>query len=64
MTKVGIKGTRAMITRMKEINDSSGRVRTLVKLFFVNLDVVKEGKEALADKKDALVDKIKKTGKK
>ncbi len=64
MTKVGIKGTRAMITRMKEINDSSGRVRTLVKLFFVNLDVVKEGKEALADKKDALVDKIIKTGKK
>ena len=64
MTKVGIKGTRAMITRMKEINDSSGRIRILVKLFFVNLDVVKEGKEALADKKDALVDKIKKTGKK
>ena len=64
MTKVGIKGTRAMITRMKEINDSSGRIRILVKLFFINLDVVKEGKEALADKKDALVDKIKKTGKK
>ena len=64
MTRVGIKGTKAMITRMREINDSGGKVRTLVKLFFVNLDVVKEGKEVLADKKDALVDKIKKTGKK
>ena len=64
MTRVGIRGTKAMITRMREINDSGNRVRTLVKLFFVNLDVVKEGKEALADKKDALVDKIKKNGNK
>ena len=60
MTKIGIRGTKAMITRMRQINDSGDKVRTLVKLFFVNLDVVKEGKEALADKKDALVDKIKK----
>ena len=64
MTKVGIRGTKAMITRLREINDSGGKVKTLVKLFFVNLDVIGEGKEALADKKDALVDKIKKTGKK
>ena len=64
MTKVGIRGTKAMITRLREINDSGGKIKTLVKLFFVNLDVVREGKEALADKKDALVDKIKKTGKK
>lgn len=64
MTKIGIRGTKAMITRMREINDSGDKVRTLVKLFFINLDVVKEGKEALADKKDALVDKIKKNGNK
>ena len=64
MTKVGIRGTKAMITRLREINDSGGKIKTLVKLFFVNLDVIGEGKEALADKKDALVDKIKKTGKK
>ena len=47
MTKIGIRGTKAMITRMRQINDSGDKVRTLVKLFFVNLDVVKEGKEAL-----------------
>ena len=57
MTKIGIKGTKAMITRMRQINDSGDKVRTLVKLFFVNLDVVKEGK-------DALVANIKKNGKK
>ena len=64
MTKMGLKRAKALITRMREINDSGGKVRTLVKLFFVNLDVVKEGREALADKKDALVDIIKKNGNK
>ena len=64
MTKMGIRRAKALITRMREINDSGDKVRTLVKLFFVNLDVVKEGKEALADKKDALVDIIKKNGNK
>lgn len=58
MTKVGVKGTRCMIERMKQIrNDSGAKVRTLVKMFFININVLKdnvvkerieEGKERLA----------------
>ena len=43
LTKVGVKGTRAMIGRMKEIkNDSGEKVRTLMKMFFVNINVLKD----------------------
>lgn len=43
LTKVGVKGTRAMIGRMHEIrNDSGAKVRTLMKLFFVNINVLKD----------------------
>ncbi len=44
MSKVGIKGTRAMIERMGQIrNDSAGAmVRTLVKMFLVNFNALKD----------------------
>ena len=43
LTKVGVKGTKAMISRMREIrNDSGARVKTLMKLFFVNINVLKD----------------------
>ena len=43
LTKVGVKGTRAMIGRMKEIkNDSGEKVSTLLKMFFVNINVLKD----------------------
>ncbi|MDO4421505.1 MAG: DUF2974 domain-containing protein [Eubacteriales bacterium] len=43
LTKVGVKGTRAMIGRMKEIkNDSGEKVRTLMKMFFVNINILKD----------------------
>ena len=39
MTKVGMKGSKAMIERMRQIrNDSGAKVRTLVKMFFVNVN--------------------------
>ena len=64
MTKVGIKGTRAMIVRMREIrNDSGAKVRTLVKMFFVNLNILKDSvvKERIEEGKEkiALVSNIK-----
>ncbi len=52
LTKVGVKGTKAMISRMREIrNDSGARVKTLMKLFFVNINVLKDSvfKEKLED---------------
>ncbi len=52
LTKVGVKGTKAMISRMREIrNDSGARVRTLMKLFFVNINVLRDSvvKEKLED---------------
>ena len=52
LTKVGVKGTRAMIARMHEIrNDSGAKVRTLMKLFFVNINVLRDSvvKEKLED---------------
>lgn len=43
LTKVGVRGTKAMIERMKEIkNDSGEKVRTLMKMFFVNINVLRE----------------------
>lgn len=65
MTKVGIKGTRAMIERMHQIrNDSGAKVRTLVKLFFVNFNVLKDSvvKERIEEGKGkiALVANLKK----
>ncbi|MBO4426553.1 MAG: DUF2974 domain-containing protein [Clostridiales bacterium] len=42
MTKVGVRGTRAMIVRMRQIrNDSGEKVRALVKMFFVNFNAMK-----------------------
>ena len=57
MTKVGVKGTRAMIERMKQIrNDSGAKVRTLVKMFFININVLKDNvvKERLEEGKEKL----------
>ena len=43
MTKVGVRGTRAMIERMGQIrNDSGVKVRTLVKMFLINLNTLKD----------------------
>ena len=43
MTKVGVRGTRSMIVRMRQIrNDSGEKVRALVKMFFVNFNEMKE----------------------
>ena len=43
MTKVGLKGSKAMIERMRQIrNDSGEKVRALVKMFFVNFNAMKE----------------------
>jgi hypothetical protein len=43
MTKIGIKERRAMIEQMHRIkNESSIKVRTLIKLFFVNFNVLKD----------------------
>lgn len=43
LTKVGVKGTKAMISRMREIrNDSGARVKMLMKMFFVNINVLKD----------------------
>lgn len=48
LTKVGIKGTKAMIERMRQIKSASGeKVRTLVKMFFVNFNALGEGNSAL-----------------
>lgn len=52
LTKVGVKGTKAMISRMREIrNDSGAKVRTLMKMFFINFNVLRESvvKEKLED---------------
>ncbi len=52
LTKVGVKGTKAMINRMREIrNDSGAKVKTLMKMFFVNFNVLRESvvKERLED---------------
>ncbi|MCR4768223.1 MAG: DUF2974 domain-containing protein [Saccharofermentans sp.] len=52
MTRIGIKGTKAIITRMAQIkNDSGEKVRTLVKMFFINFNVLKDNvvKEKLED---------------
>ncbi|WP_081861195.1 Mbeg1-like protein [Butyrivibrio sp. AE2032] len=39
LTKVGVRGTKAMIGQMRQIrNDSGAKVRTLVKMFFVNIN--------------------------
>ena len=57
MTKVGVKGTRAMIERMHRIrNDSGAKVRTLVKMFFVNLNVLRDSvvKEKIEEGKGRL----------
>ncbi len=44
MTKVGMRGTRNMIVRMREIrNDSGEKVRALVKMFFVNFNALNDG---------------------
>ena len=44
MTKVGIKGIRAMIVRLGQIkNDTGAKVKALVKMFFINLNVLKAG---------------------
>ena len=54
MTKVGVKGTRAMIERMHQIrNDSGAKVRTLVKLFFVNFNMLRDSvvKEKIEERK-------------
>jgi hypothetical protein len=69
MTKVGVRGTKAMIERMREIrNDSGAKIRTLMKMFFVNFNVLKDNvvRERFEDrtKKIALVANIsKKNGK-
>ena len=52
MTKIGIKGTKAMIDRMTKIKNGSGEmVRTLVKMFFINFNALKDNvvKEKLED---------------
>ena len=52
LTKVGVKGTKAMVSRMREIrNDSGARVKTLMKMFFINFNVLKDSvvKERLED---------------
>ena len=57
MTKVGVRGTRAMIERMHQIrNDSGAKVRTLVKMFFINLNVLKDSvvKERIEEGKEKL----------
>ena len=44
LTKVGIKGIRAMIVRLGQIKDDTGaKVKALVKMFFINLNVLKGG---------------------
>lgn len=58
LTKIGVKGTRAMIERMHHIrNDSGAKVRTLVKMFFINLNVLKDSvvKERIEEGKEKLV---------
>lgn len=65
LTQVGVKGTKAMISRMREIrNDSGAKVRTLIKLFFVNFNILKDSvvKERIEERKEklALVSSIKK----
>ena len=65
LTQVGVKGTKAMITRMREIrSDSGAKVRTLVKLFFVNFNILKDNvvKERIEEGKSklALVSNIRK----
>ena len=52
MTKVGLKGSKAMIERMRQIrNDSGAKVKTLVKMFFINFNVLSGSiaKERLED---------------
>ena len=65
LTKVGVKGTKAMLERMKQIKSDSGeKVRALVKMFFINLNVLKDTvvKEKIEERKErlALVANIKK----
>ncbi len=58
LTKIGVKGTRAMIERMHQIrNDSGAKVRTLVKMFFINLNVLKDSvvKERFEESKEKFV---------
>ena len=44
LTRVGIKGIRAMIVRLGQIkNDTGAKVKALVKMFFINLNVLKGG---------------------
>lgn len=57
LTQVGVKGTKAMIMRMREIrNESGAKVRTLVKLFFVNFNILKDNvvKERIEEGKGKL----------
>lgn len=57
LTKVGIKGTKAMIGRMKQIRSDSGeKVRTLVKMFFINFNTLKDSvvKERIEEGKEKL----------
>ena len=69
MTKVGVKGTKAMIERMREIrNDSGVKIRTLMKMFFINFNVLRDNvvKERFEDgtkKIAAVAGKNKKGGK-
>jgi hypothetical protein len=65
LTQVGVKGTKDMIVRMREIrNESGAKVRTLVKLFFVNINILRDSvvKERIEEGKEklALVANIKK----
>ena len=65
LTQVGVKGTKNMIVRMREIrNESGAKVRTLVKLFFVNINILRDSvvKERIEEGKEklALVANIKK----
>lgn len=58
LTKVGVKGTKAMLERMKQIKSDSGeKVRALVKMFFINLNVLKDNvvKERIEERKEKLL---------
>lgn len=57
LTKVGVKGTKAMIGRMKQIRSDSGeKVRTLVKMFFINFNTLKDSvvKERIEEGREKL----------
>ncbi len=57
LTRVGVRGTKAMLERMKQIRGDSGeKVRELVKMFFINLNVLKDNvvKEKIEERKERL----------